>query len=583
MNDRLIIFFCAFVCLCLPASLSFAQGCVSMQGAGGPFPLSWSGATTYVSETALFAHSSNCAFCHDRLMDGRGYDVSFFTDWSGTMMANAGRDPLWQAKVHSEILRSPHLKTVIEERCSRCHMPMANVQAEIDGGGITLVGGGLFSPGNQFHALAVDGVSCALCHQIQPGNLGTKSSFSGSFSIDRFAGKPYRLLFGPFPNPVAAGMMGRSGFLPGYEVHMEESALCGTCHTVYVPVIDATGAVVGESPEQTPYLEWRNSAFSLRGGKEYKSCQRCHLPKNGAGAFISLMPRRLLPRMNVGRHHMNGGNALLLSILRDNPVEMEVNASWDALERATWRTLEQLRRRTADIAIEGLSAGDGTLEVRLRVTNETGHKFPTGVPLRRAWIHLTVKDGSGKVVFESGRPRLDGSIDGNDADSDLSMHEPHYDLIDSPEKVQIYEAITMDTENNVTYTFLRGKEHIKDNRLLPRGFDKAGASPEIQVHGEASEDWNFVGGSDRVTFRASTAGLPGPFSVRAEILYSSISHAFLKDLNSLQGKSGLIRRFGRLYEKADAFPIVIGVAEEQYSGFTAGYQAVSSASMGRLP
>ena len=46
--------------------------------------------------------------------------------------------------------------------------------------------------------LAHDGVSCTLCHQIQPANLGQPSSFTGRFDI-----APTREIFGPYDDVFA--------------------------------------------------------------------------------------------------------------------------------------------------------------------------------------------------------------------------------------------------------------------------------------------------------------------------------------------------------------------------------------------
>jgi hypothetical protein len=43
------------------------------------------------------------------------------------MMANATRDPFWQAKVRSELNRTPELSQAINDKCSRCHAPMATI------------------------------------------------------------------------------------------------------------------------------------------------------------------------------------------------------------------------------------------------------------------------------------------------------------------------------------------------------------------------------------------------------------------------------------------------------------------------
>ena len=110
----------------------------------------------------------------------------------------------------------------------------------------------------------------------------------------------------------------------------------------------------------------------------------------------------------------------------------------------------------------------------------TGHKFPTGFPSRRTWLHLTVTDASGQVVFESGAVNADGSIVGNDSDADPSAYEPHYLEITSPDQVQIYEAVMGDTEGMVTTVLLKGAGYVKDNRLLPHGFDKAAVDTAVE-------------------------------------------------------------------------------------------------------
>ena len=50
------------------------------------------------------------------------------------------------------------------------------------------------------------------------------------------------------------------------------------------------------------------------------------------------------------------------------------------------------------------------------VENLAGHKLPTAYSSRRAWLHVLVRDGAGRAAFESGAPRPDGSIAGNDND-----------------------------------------------------------------------------------------------------------------------------------------------------------------------
>ena len=133
---------------------------------------------------------------------------------------------------------------------------MAETQAEVDGMPVTLSDGGLLDPAHPLNAAAGDGVSCTLCHQILETNLGEKASFSGGYSIDTNSEPPDRLAFGPYEDPFGRPMQMHTGYLPTYGEQVGSAALCGSCHNLYTPYVDATGEMRGEFPEQTPYTEW---------------------------------------------------------------------------------------------------------------------------------------------------------------------------------------------------------------------------------------------------------------------------------------------------------------------------------------
>ena len=122
------------------------------------------------------------------------------------------------------------------------------------------------------------------------------------------------------------------------------------------------------------------------------------------------------------------------------------------------------------------------------VENLTGHKLPTGYPSRRAWLHVTVRDRFGRPAFESGAATPTGAIAGNDHDTDGIRYEPHYEEIRSTDQVQIYESVMVDGEGAPTTGLLRGVRYAKDNRLLPRGFNKETASADVAIHGGAVAD-----------------------------------------------------------------------------------------------
>lgn len=525
------------------------------KAASGPAKKLPANTTLATFSTADFAGAGVCAACHTGLKNQAGADVSMPEMWRSTMMANSARDPIWQAKVSSEVKRAPALQEVIEKKCTTCHMPMAETEAVTEGTKVAALGDGFYNAANPLHAAAIDGVSCTLCHQLRDTNFGKMESFSGGYTVDVSTNPPDRPLFGPYQQPVGQVMQASTGYNPIYGAHMESAEHCATCHNLYTPYIDAQGNVLGEFPEQTPYTEWQNSSFSASN----QSCQGCHMPQAQGGVVISTVPAGLQERQPFFQHFFVGGNAFMLGILRDWGVDLGVTADAQHFNATLDRVGTQVGQRAAALQLKRLELNDGTVTAQLQVSALTGHKFPASFPSRRAWLHVTVKDAAGELVFESGAHQADGSIAGNDADSDAARFEPHYDVITSAEEVQIYEPIMGNNEGQVTYQLLRAAVYLKDNRLLPSGADKAKLPADIAVYGEAANDTNFAGGSDLVTYRVDVGDATGPFTVNAELLYEPISYRFIQDL--ISDTTPEVQRFEGYYNQSDRTALVAAALE----------------------
>jgi len=287
------------------------------------------------------------------------------------------------------------------------------------------------------------------------------------------------------------------------------------------------------------------------------------MPQAEGTVVIATQPSGLSPLEPFKQHFFVGGNSIILNILKNNIDELSVTASTTHFEATLARVSDQLQNRTASISINAAELDSSLLTINLDVSQTVGHKFPTGFPSRRAWIHLTVSDASGKVVFESGKPDEDGSITGCDADENVSSYEPHYDIITQPDQVQIYESIMQDFEGNITYTLLRGADYAKDNRLLPLGFDIESAVDNIAIHGAATVDDNFIGGSDKITYQINTQGHSGPFTIYIELLYQTISYQFIQDMYN--DSEILIDDFAVLYQEVDKMPTRIAFVSQTIS------------------
>ena len=460
-------------------------------------------------------------------------NIAPFVFWPASMMAHSSRDPYWEAKVNFEGARLPAMKEIIEDTCLRCHAPMQQYPLRASKQKMAL---------SSLNAIGKQGVACTVCHQITPEGFGEKRSFEAGFVINgEFS------LYGPHDNPYTMPMLAHSGYTAAKGSHITDSAMCGTCHTVITPSVDATGKIVGEFVEQAPYLEWLVSDLPDLGA----SCQSCHMPTikdsrgGNASQYIAHRPPGgpfppTRPRQPFGMHYLVGGNLPGLNMLRD--VFPNEKPMLDHNAARTKRFLED----ALSLSLTG-ERNAGQLSLSVKVTNNTGHKLPTAFPSRRVWLHATITAANGKTVFESGAwDEKTGEITG------VAGLEPHYSRIASPDQVIIYEAEMANTDGEPTVSLLRGHSYAKDNRLLPSGFDLTRKLPQgIESASIApvgtSADKGFTDGQHEIVYEVSLASAPaGPYRATVEAFYQSIKPSHAAAMRN--GKSRAEQAFKKLFE-----------------------------------
>lgn len=509
----------------------------NINGQGNPLP---------IGRTTLFAGSGSCAICH--ISDGdaltlSGVDVSPPTYWRSTMMANASKDPLWRAFVAKEVHDFPQLQETIETTCTRCHAPMGYTEAEFKGQANYSMAELKSDP------IANDGVSCTVCHQINPDNFGKPESYSGHYIINTDS-----LIYGPYENPETQSMINSFGFKPVYTSHLNKSELCATCHTLFTPFLDNQGQIVGEFPEQTPYIEWKNSIYPAQNIQ----CQDCHMPKTYEPIDIANIPNtHNVLRTPYWKHNFVGANVYMLRLLKNNINTIGITASPENFDSTISRAQDNLENLALDLSVNTDYQND-SLNVFVKIENKTGHKLPTGIPLRRIWIHLKVTDPSNNIIFESGNWDPNGEIIGLDQN-----FEPHYDLIRNQNEVQIYEGVFVDVDKNVTYSLLRASEYIKDNRIPPKGFKTSHISYDTTaIYGNALSDQNFNKddsftegtGSDAVTYRFPVpSGIE--YTVKAEVCIQTIKPKVVEHLASIDEPD--INQFVGMYNNTPNIPYIM--------------------------
>jgi mono/diheme cytochrome c family protein len=516
-----------------------------------------------VQSPQLFDTAGSCIACHTGLITPRGEDVSFGSQWRGSMMANSARDPYWQAAVRREVIEHPSAQALIEDECSACHMPMARYSSKVAGHeGQVFAHLPVRNAASPAATLAADGVSCSACHQITSKGLGNRSSFTGGFDVDAATPLGRRTVYGPFvvDGGRAHTMQSASGYAPAQGTHQSSSEMCASCHTLITQAFGPDGKVVGELPEQVPYLEWDHSAY-----RTTRSCQSCHMPEVEEPMPVTRVLGQ--PRPNVSRHGFRGGNSFMIRLLNGARDDLGVTALPLELDAAARRNDEHLASETAQVSIHSVVPAGGRLLFDVDVRNLAGHKLPTAYPSRRAWLHVSVRDGRGQPVFESGAVEPSGRITGNDNDNDAARFEPHHTEITTSDQVQIYESVMADSGGAVTTGLLSAVKYVKDNRLLPNGFDKETAPPDVAVHGAALADPDFLASGDRIRYSVPASG-EGPLRVEVELLYQTIGFRWAENLRRFDAPEP--KRFVALYEQASRSSAVLLARETKVVERAAG-------------
>jgi hypothetical protein len=410
-----------------------------------------------------------------------------------------------------------------------------------------------------YGALARDGVSCMACHRIVEDKIPfidfLKTKITGNFTT----GNPAELS-GPFEDKeiVTDPMNNSLGIKPKHDAYIKGSRMCGNCHTINLPLMDNAEADLNKPHlEQLTYLEWLNSGYQNEVGTNSKAqtCQDCHMPtkySNSKGTLnIPLIQQPIafieddqypqtgnrLPHEKIRvrfrdkgfvRHQFQGMNVTLLEMFRQFMSPYKSNGSnilandilgvrqndymsgLDDLSTAIDAFVQQAQNSTAEVSVSEPAFSNQKLIADVKVTNKAGHRLPSGVGFRRAFLEFRVVDNdTGKTVWCSGCTNELGVImNGNerlpselfdvykDGTQPATLGYPaacnkaipqHYQrhffwdpqkntgsAITRQDQVQIYEELNLNIQCAMTTSFLRRDYQLKDNRLLPFGWTSTG-------------------------------------------------------------------------------------------------------------
>ncbi|MGD9141785.1 MAG: hypothetical protein PVJ42_09630, partial [bacterium] len=344
----------------------------------------------------------SCATCHGNFDE----DVEPWFVWRGSMMAQAARDPFFFACMAIAEQDAPSAGDV----CIRCHSP-----------GGWQEGRSVDTSGGLLNAKDRHGVHCDFCHRmvdfdyvagvspaIDVAALATVDPLPLQYGNGQFINDFNPIMRGPYSDAEASHAFVESPF-------HRSADLCGTCHDVSNPVFlqPAPGDYVPSAfdaphpdmyvrnmfPVERTYSEWSASEYAASGvyapqfaGNKpdgmVSTCQDCHMRDvTGKGCSESGAPTR----DDLPLHDMMGGNIFVVDIIQNfYPDEVDVAQLQAAKARA-----EQMLGLAATLDVTPEDFG-----VTVRVTNETGHKLPSGYPEgRRVWLNVKGLNAADSLIY----------------------------------------------------------------------------------------------------------------------------------------------------------------------------------------
>jgi hypothetical protein len=489
----------------------------------------------------------------------------------------------------------------------------------------------------EYGMLARDGISCTACHHmvldeatrqtvagtsqnaciaerqalLNPDNTGFARTFTGSFLV----GSPDKLI-GQFEKPQQAPMKNALGITPVEDRRISDSEVCGSCHTVHLPVL-RDGKLLGHTYEQATYAEWAFSGYRVGStadgelpfgaGSDPQSCQNCHMGShepdgsktvskiasiqehsNFPEVENGLGPKDidLNPRSGFARHTLVGLNIFLVKMAEQFPDILGIGTrdpmmgsqAADPLLTTEQAILDQAGQETATISVDHLELTDQSLNATVTVTSKAGHKFPSGVGFRRAFITFTVYNQNGDSIWESGGTNPIGAlVDENGMPLDGEYwwkedcsgyarpgerpHQPHFQTITRQSQAQIYQELTSKPptgvsapmcsqsappQGDLTTSFFSICTVVKDNRILPKNYlplnSRRQVARALGAGDDLAEDAGpaavgddpdyLTGGADSLTYRIALTDLPKgahPASVQAALNYQATPPFYLQD------------------------------------------------------
>lgn len=461
--------------------------------------------------TNLLQPSGPCHTCHAGIDPADDYEP--WEAWRGSLMASAGRDPVFRAAMAIATQDNPNAP----DFCVRCHSPVAWMRGRSERPEYDATVG---DPTDRTQFAAddplrqpsddLDGVACMVCHRAQDptdANLFNARLVlnDGMIEGERRLG-PYS--YAPTDDP---------GHPTGTSAFLDTGRLCGQCHDITNPLLmghraESTGLVDTTrffAIERT-FSEWNASAFPGRG----QDCQHCHMPEvdhDVQVATFGSFPTTLRP--HVDRHYLMGAAAWQLRAIADTIPDADPGVMSHLTDNAT--RIETFMRSSATVEIRASALAGSSATATIRVTNQTGHKLPTGYPEgRRMWLEVDVTDDAGHVVAGSAR---------YDATTGMLTMDP---------QARVYEARMgqANPDGSVTqgFHFVLADTIIEDTRIPPEGFAPPADADMAPLGRDYTDGMGGYRHYDEASYSLTGLCGTGTLHLRARLRYQATTREYIE-------------------------------------------------------